>query len=103
MTDVDPEDVTAMRKQGDLRAFMRAQIAEGAARRTAKPQPVETRAPGHRPGAWPPGTRPPGPPPDIPAAVVQAAIEEHRAWRSAGSPPGQYRCHCQPCQSIEGA
>lgn len=72
MTDVDPEDVTAMRKQGDLRAFLRGQIAEGAARRDAKPKTAAPRPPGRRPGEWPPGT----------------------------SPPGPFRCDCADCQDL---
>lgn len=78
MTDVDPEDVTAMRKQGDLRAFLRSQVAEGAARRDAKPKPTAPRPPAsRRPGEWPPGTSPPGPhlcPLDRPCPIDEPGV-----------------------------
>lgn len=88
MSDVEREDIAAMRSEGggaELRAFMRAQIAIGKARREPPAKPPTVRPPGYRPGAWPTGTSPPGPPPDwqIPDHVWRAAVrhysnEEHR-------------------------
>jgi len=51
----DSDDIAAMRKQGDLRDFMRSRI-----RKTSKPTkpPAWKPPPGHKPGAWPPGTGP---------------------------------------------
>jgi hypothetical protein len=94
MTDFDETDIHAMRKQGDLRAFLREQQAAGKGRRDAKPVKVTPAVPGHRPGAWPTGTSPPGPVAPQPPEAWAAAAEEHRAWMRAGSPPGQYRCEC---------
>jgi hypothetical protein len=94
MTDFDEADIHEMRQQKDLASFMRQQIREGLARRTAKPVKVAPLIPGHRPGAWPTGTSPPGPVPQQPPEAWAAATEEHRAWLRAGSPPGQYRCEC---------
>lgn len=78
--DWEPEvdDIKAMRREGggaELRAFMRAQIDIGKARREPAPAPKPPPPPGHRPGAWPKGTSPPGPPPEwqIPRHVWQAA------------------------------
>lgn len=53
--DFDSDDIAAMRKQGDLRDFMRSRIRKGV--KTTKP-PVWIPPPGHTPGAWPSGTRP---------------------------------------------
>lgn len=95
------EDIKAMRREGggDLRAFMRSQIAAGKSRREPAPKPAAPPPPGHRPGAWPSGTSPPGPPPDwqIPAHVWRAAArhysnEEHR--------PDQ-PCDCGNCTPEE--
>jgi hypothetical protein len=82
------DDIKAMRRENggaDLRAFMRAQIASGKARREPPPKAVPPKPPGHRPGAWPTGSSPPGPPRDwqIPKPVWDAAVrhysnEEHR-------------------------
>lgn len=52
--DFDVTDITAIREQGDLRAFMRSRIRRPA---QTKPAPTTPR-PGHNPGAWPAGTRP---------------------------------------------
>ncbi|MDI5965793.1 hypothetical protein [Streptantibioticus silvisoli] len=75
MTDVDPDDITVMRCQGDLRAYLRAQIAEGVARRDAKPAPQQQPTPtGRRPGEWPAGTHPPSQhfcPPDCPCPIEE--------------------------------
>lgn len=78
------DDIKAMRAEGggrDLRAFMRAQIDIGRARRTDPVKPAAVpRPPGHRPGAWPTGSSPPGRPPewDLPPAVWDAAVRHYR-------------------------
>lgn len=92
MTDIDPEDVKAMRKQGDLRAFMRQQIAAGQARKTpAKPPPPAPR-PGHTVGAWPAGSRPPSRIPDTDPAAWTAALQRDRDGTQTGT-----TCHCPGC------
>lgn len=78
--DFDTEDVAAMRRQGDLRAFLREQLAAGRARRSQVPTPTPPRPTGRRPGAWPPGTRPPGPAPTTGTpAQWQQAVDDYRA------------------------
>ncbi|MFD0384643.1 hypothetical protein ACFQ2B_27690 [Streptomyces stramineus] len=57
--DFDTDDVAAMRRQGDLRAFLRDQIAAGKARRTQAPALTPPRPTGRRPGR---GRRAPGRP-----------------------------------------
>lgn len=52
------EDVSAMRRQGDLKAFMRQAIKSGqqSHRETVRPAvPSLPPSPGHVPGAWPVG------------------------------------------------
>ena len=83
---VHRDDITAMGKQGDLKAYMRSLI-----------QPTRTTAPAakkrkpkwgaipipddHRPGAWPAGTQPPGRAPDreLPAEDWDDAVDRYRA------------------------
>ncbi len=102
MTDFDPEDITEMRKQGDLRSFLRGQIAEGKSRRQAATTPRSAPAvPGRRPGAWPPGTRPPAPPSNPPdAAECARALTEYREWSEAGANPRTVGppCECPACR-----
>lgn len=84
--DWEPEidDIKAMRAENggaDLKAFMRAQIAAGKARRDDAPKPVAPpKPPGHRPGAWPTGTSPPGPPPEhsMPPEAWAEAVRRYR-------------------------
>jgi hypothetical protein len=105
MTDISPEDVRDMRRQGDLRAFLRQQMAEGNARREKPAPAVAPKPPGHRPGAWPAGTRPPDPPPPIPPAAVAAALAEYRAYLVAAENRGTRAmksepCPCKPCRQL---
>ena len=95
--DFGVEDVTAMREQGDLHAFMRSRIRRPG-RQPAPQQPP--RPPGHRPGAWPDGTGPPAPVNDaIPLAAWADALDAYRAWLLAGSPPTPITpCCCPACQ-----
>lgn len=92
MTDINPDDVKAMRRQGDFRSFMRQQIADGKARnQPAKPAPPPLR-PGHTPGAWPTGSRPPSRIADAPPGAWAAALERHQD----GSQQGK-TCECGGC------
>ncbi|WP_157879959.1 hypothetical protein [Streptomyces natalensis] len=105
MTDFDPDDIRAMRKQGDFKEFMRQQIATGKNRReVGATQPPAAPSPGRRPGAWPPGTRPPSRPPAQPdAAECSRALAEYREWLEAGAnlrtvdPP----CPCPACRRTD--
>lgn len=103
MSDLTPEDTAAMRASGgDWREYLRSEMNRGRDRAKPAVKPKPQPPPGRRPGGWPPGTRPPDPPEPIPDAEVERALAEHRAWLDAGSPPGQYRCECPPCQLTNG-
>jgi hypothetical protein len=91
VTDFDASDIHAMRKQGDLRDFLRGQMRAGKPS-TAKPAPPQP--PGHVPGAWPAGCQRPERPPPQPREAWMAALAEFRAYEAFGQPPGQYRCEC---------
>lgn len=66
---VHRDDITALNREGDLKAYMRSLI-----RPTKNPAPATRKRkpkwgaipipPDHQPGTWPPGTQSPGPPPD---------------------------------------
>jgi hypothetical protein len=67
---VHRDDITALRKEDDLHAYMRSLIRPT---KTPAARPARTRKPkwgsipippDHRPGAWPAGTQPPGRAPD---------------------------------------
>jgi hypothetical protein len=88
MTDnpVHRDDITAMHRQGDLKAYMRSLIQPT---RTPARAPKKRRKPAwgvipipadHKPGQWPPGTRPPGPAPErqLPAADWDNAVQRYR-------------------------
>lgn len=99
MTDINPEDIRAVRREdGGLRALMRAQIDIGRARRTDPVKPAVPRPPGHKPGAWPSGTRPPDPPPPIHPAVIDAALADYRAHVVAAEDRGVAADRINPCQ-----
>lgn len=92
MTDINPEDVKAMRKEGSLRDFLRLQITEGQARKApAKPTPA-TQRPGHTPGAWPTGSQPPARITDTDPAAWTAALQRDRDGTQTGT-----TCHCPGC------
>ncbi|MGW9397278.1 hypothetical protein [Streptomyces sp. NPDC055642] len=98
MSDVEREDIAAMRREGggaELRAFMRAQIDIGRARREPTRPAAAPRPPGHRPGAWPTGSSPPGRPPewDLPPAVWDAAVRHYRNTEHFPDRP----CDCGNC------
>lgn len=98
MTDVEPDDVAAMRRENngnDFRAFMRQQIADGLRRRKPPAPPPPPRPPGHRPGAWPTGTSPPGPISAQPPGAWAAALERLRDGTDSESDP----CECGACDT----
>lgn len=106
MTEFDEADVAAMRKQGDLKDFIRAQLRVGQARRTEPPAaPEPPPPPGHRPGAWPTGTRPSSAlRQHHPPAAWDEALAEYRDWLTAtdhpelGHPTGNRQtCGCPTC------
>lgn len=67
VTDLSPEDIAEMRKQGDLKAFLRSLTgrppAHVPAQRDADPVDEEPCYHIRRPGAWPCGTAATGPTP----------------------------------------
>lgn len=83
---VHRDDITAMDKQGDLKAYMRSLIqptqnaAPGPGRRKPKKWGAIPIPPDHKPGQWPPGTSPPGPAQDrdLPPEEWDAAVQQHR-------------------------
>ncbi|MFJ1696240.1 hypothetical protein ACIOHC_13975 [Streptomyces sp. NPDC088252] len=91
--ETDPDDIREMRKHGDLRAFMRAQISIGKSRKVAPPAVKPPPPPGHRPGAWPTGTRPPDPLKPQPPGAWAEALDQYRAGIGAKNDP----CHCGGC------
>ena len=87
---VHRDDISAMRDQGDLAAYIQQLRAEGRSRLdtepAARPQRIRRRwgaipiPPDHKPGQWPPGTSPPGPAPEraLPAEDWDNAVHRHR-------------------------
>jgi len=86
---VHRDDITALRHEDDLHAYMRSLIrptrssdATPTRRRKitwgAIPIPAD-----HRPGQWPPGTSPPGPAPErqLPPEQWEAAVHDYRTTR----------------------
>ncbi|MET9055472.1 hypothetical protein ABZW50_30425 [Streptomyces bacillaris] len=104
MTDFDASDIAAMRKEGDLRSFMRDQLRAGRTQKTTPPAPPP-KPPGYRPGAWPTGTRPPDPPTQRhPPAAWEAALAEYRNWLTTAdhtelAQPNnpRHQCGCAAC------
>lgn len=106
MSDVERDDIREMRAQGDLKAFLRQQIAEGRARRGKPPVVVPPKPPGYRAAARPPGMGSPDPPPSQPPGAWTAALEAYRAHIVAtehrdrlAEDPGQI-CECPPCTDL---
>jgi hypothetical protein len=87
---VHRDDITALRGEGDLPAYIRQLKDEGRARLTTQPGSKSRRnrrrwgaipiPPDHKPGAWPPGTSPPGPAPEhaLPAQDWADAVNRYR-------------------------
>lgn len=63
MADFDPEDIRAMREQGDIKAFVLSLARPTRQTAPKQEQPEEPRVHIARPGAWPCGTAPSGPSP----------------------------------------
>jgi len=81
VTDFDEADIAAMRKEGDLRGFLRDQLRAGRNRKAQQPEAKPPKPPGYRPGAWPTGARPPDPPAQRhPPAAWDAALDDYREW-----------------------
>ncbi|MGW2861880.1 hypothetical protein [Streptomyces sp. NPDC001205] len=106
MSDVARDDIREMRAQGDLKAFLRQQIAEGRARRGKPPTVVPPKPPGYRAGARPPGMGSPDPPPTEWSAEWTRALNDYRAHIVAtehrdrlADDPGQ-TCPCKPCTDL---
>lgn len=88
MTDepVHRDDITAMNRQGDLKAYMRSLIhptknTAAPAKRKRKPKWGAIPIPDdHKPGTWPCGTSPPGPSPERsrPQADWDDAVARYR-------------------------
>ncbi|MFE9886828.1 hypothetical protein [Streptomyces scopuliridis] len=103
MSDFDEADIRAMRREGDLRSFLRDQLRAGRARRdTPSAPPPAPLPPGHRPGTWPTGISPPGPPVQRhPPSAWATALDEYREWLNTADHPdrldsGQI-CGCTAC------
>jgi hypothetical protein len=66
---VHRDDITALKADGDLKAYMRSLIQPT---KSTTPEPHKRKPKwgaipipqDHKPGTWPAGTQPPGPPPD---------------------------------------
>lgn len=100
-----PEDTAAMRAvPGDWREYLRTEMDRGRQRagRAARAPRKPAQRLGRKPGAWPPATRPPDPPPPTADTETARAAQEYRDWAAAGSPPGDYRCECEPCRQLPG-
>lgn len=97
MEDVGPEDIAAMREQGDLPAFMRLRIRPVRA-------PVQVVAlwqrfavpAGHKPGSWPSAT-PLGA--DYRRAPGAAGLCDCVRCRALGAPCREEPCRCPLCGS----
>lgn len=107
MSDINPEDIRAVRQEdGGLKALLRAQIDIGKARREKPPTVPPPQPPGYRAGVWPTGSRPPDPPPPQPPGAWTRALEAYRAHVVAtehrdrlDDDPGQ-TCPCKPCTDL---
>ena len=99
--DFTEADMAVLRKEGFRGQVMRDLIAEGAARKTPTAAVPVPRQPGRTAGAWPPPSTAASVP-DQPPDAWAAALDEYRAWVTAGCPPGQYRCECPAHQPADG-
>ena len=95
MTDFNEADIAAMRKEGDLRGFLRDQLRAGKSRTGQQPAVKPTpKPPGYRVGAWPAGARPPDRPPSRHTDQDwRYAIDAYRAGHGSDKDP----CHCGSC------
>lgn len=83
MSDFDSDDIAAMRKQGDLTAFLRSRISSGP-KAAKKPPPWK-----------PPGTGPAAPINQVlPSSAWQAALDD---YRNSSPEQTEQPCHCPAC------
>lgn len=84
---VHRDDIAALRKEDDLKAYMRS-LLRPTQKTGTPPKRKPKRAWGavpipadHKPGQWPPGTSPPGPAPErhLPPEAWQQAVDDYRA------------------------
>ncbi|WP_060887639.1 hypothetical protein [Streptomyces caniscabiei] len=83
---VHRDDIAALRKEDDLKAYMRSLLrptrpTDRAPKRRRKPMWGAIPIPAdHKPGAWPAGTQPPGPAPErsLPPEVWAEAVNRYR-------------------------
>lgn len=65
----------------DFRLYLRQQITNGRARKTAPPPAPPPKPPGYQPGAWPAGTQAAeAPAQHHPPADWEEALDEYREW-----------------------
>lgn len=108
---VHRDDVTALRKEGDLGSYMQQLRAAGRERLDAKPGAAKRKHKNrwgavpipadHKPGQWPPGTSPPGPAPErsLPAGEWEAATRHLSNLTNRPDEP----CDCGNCPTEEEA
>lgn len=90
MTEFGEEDIHELRRQGDLRAFLRGLIRPTVRAEQPAAAPRVQRGAGERPvGAWPAGTRPSARP-EHPPDAWSAALAEYRTDPTARDRP----CGC---------
>lgn len=106
---VHRDDITALRHEGDLPAYMRRLKDEGRGRLDTKPgtKPRRIRRrwgavpmpPDHKPGQWPPGTSPPGPAPErsLPPGQWEAATRHLSNLTNRPDQP----CDCGNCPASD--
>ncbi|APE21359.1 MULTISPECIES: hypothetical protein [Streptomyces] len=100
--DFTPEDIAAMRREGDLSSFLREQLRAGRARREQPVIPAPRRPTGRPPGAWPTNATPVSQTPSRhTAADWTRALDEYRQWLTTTNHPelmdqGQ-TCGCTGC------
>lgn len=103
--DFDVDDISAMRREGDLSSFLREQLRAGRARRDQPAVPAPRRPTGRAPGAWPTGTSP-QPPPNAqpPAEAWAAALDDYRRWLTTTDHPERIddnqTCECPGCRAL---
>ncbi|WP_158676930.1 hypothetical protein [Wenjunlia vitaminophila] len=100
MNEITPDDIRAMRRQGDLGRFLRQQIRRPRPALTSSApaqRPAAGRLAVHRPGAWPPGTRPRGLLPPLPMSAWWAALDDYRRWAGTAPPTARPDASRHPC------
>lgn len=86
--DFTPEDIAAMRREGDLSSFLREQLRAGRARREQPVIPAPRRPTGRPPGAWPTNATPVSQTPSRhTAADWTRALDEYRQWLTTTNHP----------------